>query len=233
MVLLSPFMALASATTDDDEAVLRQWQAGSVVSMRAVERFGIERCFVSEPIGDAVYARMRGKSLPDGARVKRDELRYLKVLHYNGKGEIALGEMVCNAAIADDLTDIFKSLFKAHYPIELMLLIDNYDADDERSMTDNNSSCFCYRVVANSTKLSKHAMGLAVDINPLYNPYVKRRSNGSLLVQPAKGKDYLNRRKHIPYKIDTNDLCYRLFIEHGFSWGGAWRSLKDYQHFEK
>ena len=33
--------------------------------------------------------------------------------------------------------------------------------------------------------------------------------------------------------IDRNDLCYRLFVKHGFTWGGSWRSLKDYQHFER
>lgn len=63
-----------------------------------------------------------------------------------------------------------------------MTLIDNYDADDERSMTANNTSAFCYRTVAGSTKLSTHSRGLAVDINPLYNPYVKSKTDGTLLV---------------------------------------------------
>ncbi len=111
-----------------------------------------------------------------------------------------------------------------------MVLIDNYNADDDRSMEDNNTSCFNYRVVAGTKNLSKHAYGLAIDLNPRYNPYVR---NGK--VSPENGKDYAyNRQKRndIPYKIDTNDLAYRLFMKAGAQWGGAWKTMKDYQHFQ-
>ena len=114
-----------------------------------------------------------------------------------------------------------------------MQLIDDYDADDERSMRANNTSCFNYRPSAGSKKLSKHSRGLAIDINPLYNPCVRRLANGSTSVQPATAGKYTNRSKKQRYMIDKNDLCYRLFVKHGFTWGGSWRSLKDYQHFER
>lgn len=114
-----------------------------------------------------------------------------------------------------------------------MVLVDEYRADDETSMRANNTSCFCYRTVAGSRKVSAHAMGMAVDINPLYNPYVKRRANGRLFIQPANADPYTHRERRFDYKIERGDLCHRLFLQHGFSWGGAWRSLKDYQHFEK
>ena len=115
---------------------------------------------------------------------------------------------------------------------EVVVLPDEYDADDEQQMRANNTSSFCYRVVAGSKTLSKHARGLAVDINTLYNPYVKKRADGSLYVQPSTARPYADRTKNFPCKIDKTDLCYRLFIEQGFKWGGSWRTVKDYQHFE-
>ena len=189
--------------------------------------------FSVDTLTDAVFQRMQGRSFPEGCTISRSDLRYLQVLHYNLEGEVLHGELVCNKAIASDLADIFRQLYEARYPIERMRLIDDYDADDEQSMRDNNTSCFCYRVVIGSKKLSKHAQGMAIDINPLYNPCVRTRSDGSRLVQPATGAPYANRRRSFNYKITTADLLYRLFAEHGFTWGGSWRTVKDYQHFEK
>jgi len=186
-----------------------------------------------EHISDSVFSRMLGRSYPEGCRVPRTDLRYLRVLHYDAEGQVQQGELVCNKRIATDLADIFRQLYEARYPIERMRLIDDYEADDERSMAANNTSCFCYRSVAGSTKLSKHAQGLAVDVNPLYNPCVKTDRNGHQRVQPAAGKPYADRQLPSPYRLTTDDLCYRLFKAHGFAWGGSWRSLKDYQHFEK
>jgi hypothetical protein len=100
-------------------------------------------------------------------------------------------------------------------------------------MRANNSTCFCYRTVKGSNKLSAHARGMAVDINALYNPYYRRSRNGKVTVQPSNALKYCDRSASFPYKIDRNDLLYKLFIKHGFRWGGAWRTVKDYQHFEK
>ena len=188
--------------------------------------------FTADTITQATFERMRGWSFPDGCTVSRQDLRYLRVLHYDADGRVHQGEMVCNKLIANDLLDIFRQLYDARYPIGRMQLIDDFEADDERSMQANNTSCFCFRAIAGSKKLSKHAQGLAVDINPLYNPCVRQR-DGHTVVQPSTARRWANRRIASPYKLEKDDLCYRLFIEHGFTWGGAWRSLKDYQHFEK
>ena len=131
------------------------------------------------------------------------------------------------------LFQIFKELYRQKYPIQRIRLIDDYEAVDERSMRDNNSSCFCYRKVSGTTKLSKHAMGMAVDINTLYNPYVRTGKDGCRIVEPATATKYVDRRKTFPYKIVKGDLLYRLFVQHGFKWGGSWRTMKDWQHFEK
>lgn len=189
--------------------------------------------FTVDTISDAVFQRMQGKSYKAGCTVPRSELRYLRLSHFDASGQEHIGELVCNRLIADDLKEIFRELYRHKYPIERMRLIDDYDADDERSMQDNNTSCFNYRPIAGSNKLSKHSRGLAIDINPLYNPCVRQQKDGTTIVQPANGKAYAKRKTRKPYMIDSNDLCYQLFIRHGFKWGGAWRSLKDYQHFER
>lgn len=190
-------------------------------------------CFRAEEISDVVFERMKGRSYKDNCTVPRSELRYLTIPHYDGQGNVRMGEMVCNRAIADDLIDIFREAFKIRYPIERMVLIDEYDADDSASMAADNTSCFNFRVVAGSKKLSNHARGLAVDVNPFYNPYVRRRSGKVLYVSPAEAAGYADRSTEFRYKIDTSDALYRLFIAHGFRWGGAWKSAQDYQHFEK
>ena len=189
--------------------------------------------FTSVEMPDSIWHRMQGRSYPQGCEVPRSDLRYLELSYVDFEGHEHLGQMVCNRHIADDLLYIFRRLYEARYPIASMRLIDDYGADDARSMAANNTSCFCYRRVAGSTALSKHSRGMAVDVNPLYNPCVYVRSGRVL---PPEGRTYAHgrdRRKDIPGKIDVTDLCYRLFVSRGFRWGGAWRSLKDYQHFEK
>lgn len=189
--------------------------------------------FTSVEMPDSIWHRMQGRSYPQGCEVPRSDLLYLELSYVDFEGHEHLGQMVCNRHIADDLLYIFRRLYEARYPIASMRLIDDYGADDARSMAANNTSCFCYRRVAGSTALSKHSRGMAVDVNPLYNPCVYVRSGRVL---PPEGRAYAHgrdRRKDIPGKIDATDLCYRLFVSRGFRWGGAWRSLKDYQHFEK
>ena len=102
---------------------------------------------------------------------------------------------------------------------------------EEKSMSDNNSSAFNFRYISYSTKLSKHALGLAVDINTLYNPYVKN-VDGRRNVEPANAEKYTDRSIEFPHKIDHDDLCYKVFMQHGFEWGGDWEHAKDYQHFK-
>lgn len=190
--------------------------------------------FSISEITDGVMARMEGKSYPKECGVKRSDLRYLSVLHYDQNGHVKQGELVCNKAIAQDLIEIFQALYKAKYPIEKMRLIDEYDGQDEMSMRDNNTSSFNYRVVSGTKKLSKHAYGMAIDINPLYNPYITTR-NGKKKVEPATANEWVNNRtkQHNNMIITRDDLCLKLFKQHGFTWGGDWKSSKDYQHFQK
>ena len=184
--------------------------------------------FTASAIPPSVEKRMHGVSYPEGAGIRLEDLRYLRLSYVDFDGKEQVGELVCNKAIADDLLSIFKALHAARYPIRSIRLIDDFGGKDEASMEADNTSCFNYRRIAGMKRLSKHALGLAVDVNPLENPYV--RPSGA---KPAGSAPYADRTKAFPHKIDRNDLCYKLFREHGFAWGGAWRSVKDYQHFEK
>ncbi len=221
------------AYTNSQQQTLREWHAGSQVSFKAVKEYGIDKCFTQHTISDTTFKRIYGKSFKANCTVPRSSLRYLQLLHYTIDGKIQLGEMICHKEIANDLISIFRQLFDAHYPIEQMTLIDNFGADDIKSMEHNNTTCFNFRAIAGSRKLSNHSMGKAVDLNPLYNPYVKQRANGTYKISPETGKAYADRSKTFKYKIDRSDLAYRLFTKHGFKWGGNYRTLKDYQHFEK
>lgn len=167
--------------------------------------------------------------------VSYEDLRYMNILYYDFNGDVQTGELICNKAIADDLIEIFYELYENEYQIESVRLIDDYNGDDTASMKANNTSCFNYRPVDGTSSLSKHALGCAIDINPFYNPYVvfNKGKAGETYISPAGSEIYADRSKIFAYKIDENDLCYKLFKEHGFTWGGNWNSCKDYQHFQK
>ncbi len=190
-----------------------------------------EQFYISE-IPDDIFEKMQGKSYKADCTFPRENLRYIHVLHVGFDNQVHEGELVVNKDIADDVLEIFKELYESGYQIEKVRLIDEYDADDEASMSDNNSSAFNFRFISHTTKISKHGMGMAVDINTLYNPYVKT-VDGELSIEPANAADYVDRSKDFSHKIDHDDLCYKLFTEHGFEWGGDWTHSKDYQHFEK
>lgn len=199
------------------------------------DRVTYQNGFYYESVNETVKKQITGISYPadsSGAQIQLEDLRYVRVLYYNFNDKEKTGELICNKAIAQDLVEIFYELYRNNYQIERIRLIDEYQGDDELSMRDNNTSCFNYRTTV-SGKLSNHAYGLAVDINPFFNPYVTYNNDGSTNIYPAGSEYYADREKEFAYKIDRNDLAYQLFTEHGFSWGGNWNSCKDYQHFEK
>lgn len=212
---------------------LRSYQPGQVVPDSLLRGKAAEAFFTVQPIPDTIFALMQGKSYKASCPVRRSELRYVRCLHRNLEGQTLVGELVVNRAIAADVAAIFRQLYDLRYPIERMRLVDYYDADDLRSMQANNTSAFNFRRVAHTRNLSKHALGMAVDINPLYNPHCKRLPSGRTVTEPPQGLPYSHRSRSFPYKIEEGDACHRLFVRHGFIWGGSWRKSKDYQHFER
>ena len=199
------------------------------------ERTTYQTGFYYEPLSNSIKDKITGISYPEsGCTIAYEDLNYVGLLYIDFNGEEQIGELICNKAIAQDMVEIFYELYQNDYRIERIRLIDEYDGDDTLSMMDNNTSCFNYRVVDGTTNLSKHALGCAIDINPFYNPYVvfNKDGTGETYISPKGSEMYTDRSLDFPYKIDENDLCYKLFTEHGFTWGGNWNSCKDYQHFQ-
>ena len=216
-------------TASDNSPVQKDAEGSDAGETQSVEE---REGFSVREISDDLFDRMkRGNTYKEDCIVPREDLRYLLVLHKDKEGNVHQGEMVVHKLIAEDVLEIFEELYDADYPIERMVLPDNYMADDETMMRDNNSSSFNFRFISHTDKISKHGLGMAVDINTLYNPYTKV-VDGQRIVEPINGEPYLDRDADFPYKIDHEDLCYKLFIEHGFEWGGDWEDRKDYQHFE-
>lgn len=205
--------------------------AGTIIDTTLIGEQEMNSYFYTSKITDEIYQRIYGKSYKEDCNLPLEQLTYLKVLHMGFDKKTHIGELIVNTTIADTVLTIFKELYASKYPIEKVLLVDEYNADDDASMTDNNSSAFNYRVIDGTTRLSKHSLGTAIDINPLYNPYVRNR-NDERAILPKEGAAYADRTLDCPYMISTRDICYKTFIKYGFTWGGNWSSSKDYQHFE-
>lgn len=212
-------------------AQIQQMQAEEILDTSHLEKEQIDALFYAEEIQEDIVSRIENRSYKENDLIALDDLRYLRVLHMGFDGQTHVGELIVNRRIAEEVLDIMKELYEQQYPIEKMVLIDEYGAEDETSMRDNNTSAFNYRLISGTNRLSKHGQGLAIDINPKYNPCVRTR-NGVTTVEPQNGTEYADRTREFSYKITGEDICCQIFKEHGFTWGGDWNSLKDYQHFE-
>lgn len=189
----------------------------------------VEKVFKYEPLSEEIKKRIRGVSWKEIAPYSIDDLVYIQVTYYDFDGKTHIGELIMHKLVAPDIIEIFKVLFEAQFPIEKMKLIDDYDASDEASMADNNSSALCVRSITNrQNELSRHSYGVAIDINPIQNPYIS-----SDMILPKAGEDYQDRTNKRKGMIVEGDICYDAFVSHGWTWGGNWTSIKDYQHFQK
>ena len=220
------------------EQRLAELPAGTVVAEEEVNREDLSVYFQDYEISDPLFARIYGddRSYKTYCTVPREDLRYIKLLHYGFEGEIRVGELMVNALLAEDMKAIFQELFENQYQIEKMYLVENYGADDDLSVNDNNTSCFNFRLGTNSQSLSNHAAGCAIDINPKQNPYYIIGPDGSYVWENEDAELYIDR--NVPdaaerHMITEQDLCYQLFTQYGYTWGGDWQNPIDYQHFEK
>lgn len=191
--------------------------------------YAVDADFYISSITDDIFSRINGRSYNKDAPVGREQLRYVHILHIGVDGFAHEGELIVNEVIAREVLDIFYELYQIGYVLESVVLIDEYGADDNASMAVNNTSGFNARKVAGTEVWSNHAYGLAIDINPLYNPYVGESDT----VLPATARQYTDRSGEFDMKLDAGDECCRIFAEHGFTWGGDWENVKDYMHFEK
>lgn len=145
------------------------------------------------------------------------------------------GKIVVMDAVAPNVLRIFEELHARHFPIAKAQPLNAYEGDDEASMADNNTSGFNDRLVAGTDHISLHAYGVAIDLDPVQNPFITR-SGTELTVHPAAAVDYVNRRPHRPGKADRPGLAEEvvdIFVRNGFTqWGGDWDDPIDYQHFD-
>jgi hypothetical protein len=182
----------------------------------------------SEPIQGHVKERIVGSSWHRGCPVGLGDLRLLRVTYWGFDDRPHNGRLVVNKRFDDQIIAVMKRLYKLRYPIRRMQLVDRYDAVDDRSMAHDNTSAFNCRFVAGTTRWSMHAYGLAIDLNPIENPYV----SGSHVSPPA-GEPYADRSRHAPGMIHEGDEVFEAFAKKaGWEWlGDGPQTIRDYQHY--
>lgn len=154
-----------------------------------------------------------------------DSLSLVDVLYYSFDGKRHSGQIIVDSRLEDDVYEIFELIEKLKFPIGKVIPIVAYDWDDEASMTDNNSSSFNFRVIANTNKLSLHSFGRAVDINPVQNPVIYPTG----IIAPD-GAVYRPQNKGA---FSASHPIVQEFLKRRWHWGGNFEQPKDYHHFEK
>ncbi|MBV8763093.1 MAG: M15 family metallopeptidase [Deltaproteobacteria bacterium] len=177
-------------------------------------------------ITDELRTRMTNRSWRDDPRCPRfDQLAYLRIDHVTFDGGIARGELVVAAAIAARALELFRRVHALGFPIRQMRLVDDFEASDDASMSADNCSAFNFRLIAGTQLLSQHALGLAIDINPVENPW--RRPERLV---PAEGAAYADRRMIRPGMFVRPGPVVAMLDEQGWEWGGDWNHAWDDHH---
>jgi hypothetical protein len=178
-------------------------------------------------IGPALRERMTGVSWHPGCPVALRDLRLLTLTYRGFDGKTHRGRLVVHEDAAFDVVAVFRKLYQADYPIRRMKLIDAYGASDFDSIEADNTSAFNCRRATGSGSWSQHAYGLAVDVNPIENPYVE----GGRVYHDASRR-FVDRSRQLPGMVHAGDAVVDAFSAVGWGWGGSWSgSVKDYQHF--
>jgi len=156
---------------------------------------------------------------------------FVEILYYSFDGKIHKGQLLIDKRLIENIREVFRVALENKFPIASVIPISSERFlkhgkwnEDDQSMRANNTSAFNYRTVTGGKSLSKHAYGFAIDINPVQNPYIK----GNIVLPPNAVYD-----KRKPGTLSCDSPVVRSFIRLGWTWGGNWKSLKDYQHFEK
>ncbi len=179
------------------------------------------------PIDATTKQRMAGVSWHRGCPVGLNDLRLLKVRHWGFDGRVHRGRLVVNEDSARDMVQAMRKLFRLHFKIRRMRLVDAYGGDDHRSMDADNTSAFNCRFVSGTSEWSEHAYGHAIDVNPIENPY----ADGDGYVSPPAGAPYEDRTQRAPGLVHRGGPVVEAFAAIGWAWGGYWNWPKDYQHF--
>ena len=186
--------------------------------------------FRVQAISETQRTKMQGVTWRKGCPVGFKRLREVHVSYLTPEGKTAQGMLIVHESVAEETKNIFKKLFEHAFVFQEIKPAAERAGDDDHLMATNTTSAFNCRRVTGGRGFSKHSYGKAIDLNPLWNPYVKGKT-----VLPPKGKPYAYNRKHLkqPGILRAKSLPVQLFKKAGWTWGGDWRSLKDYQHVEK
>jgi hypothetical protein len=176
-------------------------------------------------ISELTRADLRYSYRP-GCPVGPAQLRRLDVSYWGFDGRRRIGSIVVRSTAARGVLSAFRKLYDARFPIRRLRMVEAYKGSDDASMAADNTSGFNCRFVEGTKRWSQHAYGLAIDINPVENPFV---TGGH--VSPPAGRRYLDRSRRRPGMVVEGDRVVRAFASIGWSWGGRWTSSKDYQHF--
>ena len=154
------------------------------------------------------------------------DLAYVTVSFWGFDDRPHTGELIVHQSVAADMVTIFEGLYNDRYPIEEMRIVTPTDVAAAPVGDTNNTSSFVCRAVRGTTTFSEHASGLALDINPFHNPFVKGE-----VVLPELASHYTDRSIDERALLHDGDPVVTAFAAIGWEWGGNWSSLKDYQHF--
>lgn len=158
--------------------------------------------------------------------VTLDELTYLTVSFWGFDQRNHTGELIVNDAVAEDIVEVFRRLHEVRFPIEEMRVIRLDEVDAPPTGDGNVTSVLECREATGGTSWSQHSYGLAIDINPFHNPYLRGE-----VVLPELASAYTDRDDVRPGMIVEGDVVMEAFAEIGWAWGGNWKSLKDWMHF--
>jgi hypothetical protein len=177
---------------------------------------------------------MIGTTWRDGCPVPLEDLALLRFNYRGLDGEIKRGPMVVNASVAEDVLWVFGRLFEAGFPLKRVGLAREFresrweeNPDSRRSVTASFNCRVVITPAGPGDEFSQHAYGLAVDVNPLQNPFV--REDG--WVRNRFARPYVDRSRDLPGMIHEGDVVVRSFAAIGWAWGGHWSGGKDYMHF--
>lgn len=184
--------------------------------------------FTREPLPVHIIELITGVTFHENTPFDYSFLTYLTVTHVNFDGESVIGHLIVADEIGDEVLEIFMEIYESRFPIYSIRLIDYFDASDYYSMAANNSHAFNFRNIAGTNIISRHGFGMAIDINPIQNPYIRGD-----VIWPAAGAEYLDRSDIRPGMILPGGAVYNAFISRGWVWGGYWTSPRDYHHFER
>ncbi|UQW99557.1 M15 family metallopeptidase [Streptomyces sp. RerS4] len=177
----------------------------------------------------AVPAGKLGAGHRAGCPVPPERLRLIRMNHWGFDGKVHHGELVVHEDVVAPVLRVFEEAFADRFPIRRMRVMATYGGDDAAAMADDNTSAFnCRQVTGDVRRLSRHAWGDAIDINPVENPYVDIHGTS----HPPNGRTYLDRSRVRPGMITPDGVVVRAFREVGWYWGGRW-SPPDYQHFSQ